>query len=130
MTTIEWLIAATVVMPLAVLIVWAIDGITARHVSIGSGVVIEKIYTAATHSTGVGFASNVKTSGPMVTSSFSPEKWTVIVKHRNETFSADVDANTWAAIEDGDEVELLEIRGRIWTWGRIIKYCETLDQTE
>ena len=121
MTTIEWLIAATVVMPLAVLIVWVTDGVTAKHVSIGNGVVLEKIYTAATHSTGVGFASNDKTSGPMLTSSFSPEKWTFIIKHRNEIFSAEVDANTWAAIENGDEVELLEIRGKIWTWGRTVK---------
>ena len=120
MTIVEWSIAATMVLTLAILIVWDIDGITSKHVAIGSVLVIKKVYTTATHSTGIGFASNGKTSGPMVTSSFSPEKWTVIIKHKNETFSANIDSNTWAEIEDGDKVEVLEIRGKIFTWGKTI----------
>jgi hypothetical protein len=121
MTKVEWLVIAAIVLILAALIVPAIDRATAEHVSVGSGVVVKKVYTGATHSMGVGFASNGRSSGPVVVSSSTPEEWVVVVRHGSETFSAKVDANTWGEVEDGAEVEVLEIRGTIGTWGKTIK---------
>jgi len=121
MAKVEWLVIAAIVLILAAVIVTAIDRATAENVSVGSGVVVKKVYTGSTHNTGVGFASNGKSSGPVVVSSSTPEEWVVIVRHGSDTFSAKVDADTWGAVEDGAQVEVIEIRGAIGTWGKTIK---------
>lgn len=119
MSKIEWLVVVAIVLILAMLIAPAIDRVAGDRVSVGGGVVLGKSYVPATHSTGVGYAYG-RGGGPVVVSNSSREKWVVIVRHEGETFSLDVDADTWASVQEGSEVEVFEIRGAISNWGKTI----------
>ena len=121
MSKIEWLVIVAIVLILAALIFPAIDRARADRVPVGTGVVQKKIYSAETHSTGIGFTSSRNGTSPVLVNSSTPEEYVVIIKHEGETFSAKVDANTWGSVDDGTKVEVVEIRGKFWTFGKTIK---------
>jgi hypothetical protein len=117
-----WLIIAAIALLLSPLIAMDIDRATADIAPVGSGVVLEKVYSGASSSTGVGFAPNGNGVGPVVVRNYIPEEWVVIVRHGASTFSVKVDSSDWGDIEEGLDVEVLEVRGTIWNWGKVIKF--------
>lgn len=117
----EWIVIALLALILAAFVALEIDKATADHVPVGSGVVVKKEHVGATSRTGVGIASNGRSSGPVVVVSSTPEKWVLLIRHGNEVFSVEVTSGSWGAIEEGAKVEVLEIRGMLGTWGKTIR---------
>ena len=99
----------------------------AEEAPVGSGVVIQKAYTGPAYNTEVSFVSNGRGNLPILINSSEGEKWVLVVSHGGETFSADVDANTWEQLEAGDQVEVLEIRGLFGIWGKTIRHRKNHD---
>lgn len=86
----------------------------------GKGIVVEKTYSPGGRSTGVGVSSHGKGSGPVIVSTYSPEKYVVIVSFEGETFSEEVDSNSWGAIKVQSQVDVFKKQGRFFNWGNSI----------
>jgi len=97
-------IAAWAIVALAI-----VDRATATAEAIGSAEVIERAFTPASSSFGVG-TSSIDGSA-VVTHHHAAEQWTLIVRLGDEIVSIATDADTWAATAPGDLVTVGRLRG-------------------
>lgn len=104
------------------LVVFGIDIGTADEVRIGTGTVVEKVYTPS--STRIGHGTTIDSKGnpgTVTTVDTEPERWTVIVSFEGGTFSNRVDAAQWATFERGDTCDVFEKRGRMANYGYVVR---------
>lgn len=105
-----------------VLVGTMIDRATADPVAVGSGVVIDKIYTPATHSTGTGMVFGGKSGArPVMTSTSTSEKWILLVQFDGTTFSDDCSPGIWGKYNKGDACEVVELNGSMFNYGRSVR---------
>jgi len=98
-----------------------VDMASASKITVGSGVVIDKVYSPASSGTGVGFPVGGKSTSPVVMTTYSEEEWVLIVKVGGETFSEKVDAATWGTAEKGGSLEVYRKQGMLGSYGLTVK---------
>ena len=121
MNKVECVLGFAVIALILSLVALAVDRVASDCVPDGTGVVIQKIYEPATHTTGVGFIHDGKTNQPVVTSNSTAERWVVLVQKGSDTFSASVNASDWGKMKEGEFVNVLKREGFIFSFGRTIE---------
>ena len=94
------------------------DRSNAACVPVDSGVVVQKMHANA-------FFNRIayiptKGDGGSVDARLVSDKWFVHVNSESGTYSFLVDAGTFAALGVGDPVIVMDVQGRLKTWGRTI----------
>lgn len=124
MNKIECVSGFVIIALIVSLVAFAVDRVASDCVPDGTGVVIQKIYAPAAHSTSVGFIHSGKTSQPVVTNNSTPERWVVLVQSGSDTFSANITASDWGKLKEGEFVNVLKREGFIFSFGRTIEVLE------
>jgi hypothetical protein len=88
-----------------------VDMTLAKPVRVGSGVVLEKIYSPARSSVGVGLAYTKDGGSPVIASNSSAEQWLILVQSAQKTFSVLIDSNDWGQLSTGQSVSLVQKQG-------------------
>jgi hypothetical protein len=77
------------------------------------GVVIDKMYTPSHTSTGTGYVATSKGGGMVVTTSYEPEKYEVIVKSGDHAYKVTMSLDNYYQLKVGDETKFWQVTGSI-----------------
>ena len=115
-------VIASIILIVAVLFCPLIDRSSASRDLVGTGVVIDKLYTPESSSSGTGMAFGGKGGvTPVMTHSHTSEKWILLVEFEGETFSKNCTPAVWAKYSKGQRCEVVQLNGKLFSYGREVQ---------
>ena len=114
----EILVLGCIVAVLIVLFVPLIDRAGAEKVAVGTGTVVDKIYTPSSSGTGTGMAFGGKSGvTPVMTHYHTDEAWVLLVRFEGETFSKECEPGVWGSASKGSSVQVYRKVGSFFDYG-------------
>lgn len=117
-TLVEVLVVIAILGILLGLLLPAVNMLGSEQVLLGKGVVAQKVYVPASTHTDIVFYDG-KTPVPVTT--HADEQYVVVVDTQDGTFAVEVSSTAWGSFQAGDEVDVYDIQGLMWSRGKTIR---------
>lgn len=114
MSKLEVALILAIGLMVAFLIAIGVDQACAKNVRLGTGQVVERVYTPEYTNVGTGVGSD---GGVVTTVSHEPEHWLVIVRFDGERILAETSADSWETLSPGGSCQVFQRQGKLKTYG-------------